>query len=264
VSFDPRAPHRATRTIVDLEGEAAVRGLYATFDANNRRFFGGKLEPPLLQVTPTAPRSRADYQHKDVHGLRTVIRLHPATIAMGLVFAHDILLHEMVHAWCGEVERATEDGYEGHGPVFAAKCNTIGEALGLGRVSPKGRGGLPNCSRWPVCVRPEGHYNTPAAELERAKCQGPRTRAAAAGADSVPAVAANDVGDADDDETPSAPRLRIRRPEDLAPDDLERATAVCLLLADHAEACAEPPKAARTLRCAARYLQARLRARPRA
>jgi hypothetical protein len=45
--------------------------------------------------------------------------------------------------------------------VFAGVCNRIGEALGVGKVGVKGRDGLPDCSYWPMCVRPDGYYPEP-------------------------------------------------------------------------------------------------------
>lgn len=246
---DRRAPHRATRAVVESDGQSFVPRLYAAFDACNRRHFGGRLEEPLILVTPTAPRSRGDYQAKDVHGLVSLIRLHPFTCAMGELFAQDVLLHEMVHAWQHEILRESEDGYEGHGPRFASKCNVIGEALGLARVSPKGRQGLANCSRWPVCVRPPGYYDSEAAELERGKCQRTRLpREEPAGDDGTSLV---DEPDGEDLVQPrSAARPALGDPEGRA---LATARAVCLALAKEAEA-SEGDKVARTLRRAAAYI----------
>lgn len=81
----------------------------------------------------------------------------------GDALAFDALLHKMVHAW-QTVSDNREPGYAGHGPKFAAKCNEIGQALGLGPVGvkgrTKGRNGvrLPDCAQWPLNVRPEGYY----------------------------------------------------------------------------------------------------------
>jgi hypothetical protein len=247
--FDARAPHRATRAVVENEGQAFVPRLYAAFDAFNARHFAGRLEAPLILVTPTAPRSRGDYQAKDVHGLQSLIRLHPFTCAMGELFALDVLLHEMVHAWSHEIAHESEDGYEGHGPKFASKCNVIGEQLGLPRVSPKGRQGLANCSRWPVCVRPPGYYDSEAAELERGKCQRPRVEREDLGAGEL--VDERDDGAGEDlvDPTPCAARIGLGT----LPDDLAIARAVCLRLAKQADR-GGFGKVARSLRRAARYI----------
>jgi hypothetical protein len=145
--------------LVETLGTEVPRALYRAFDAFNAEHFGGQLGAPLLFVTQTSSaRALGDYCGRDVHGLRSRIRLAPKVIARGERFALDVLLHEMVHAWCSEVGGDTEPGYKGHGPKFAAKCNEIGARLGLPPVGVKGRGGLPDCAQWPSCVRPEGYY----------------------------------------------------------------------------------------------------------
>lgn len=106
-------------------------------------------------------RTLADYTARDATGLESRIRIAPATVRQGERFAADVLLHEMVHAWQSEIAHISESGYRGHGPKFAGECNRIGELLGLPRVGVKGRGGLPDCAYWPLCVRPEGYYPNP-------------------------------------------------------------------------------------------------------
>lgn len=64
----------------------------------------------------------------------------------------------MIHAWQAEVLDDLENGYRGHGLKFCQKANEIGEKLGLGRVAPKGRGGLPRPECWSSNVRPPGYY----------------------------------------------------------------------------------------------------------
>ncbi len=163
VAFLERLPHEATRAVVDTLGDEAPRALYRAFDEFNAEHFKGKLGAPLLFITQTAsPRALGDYIGRDVHGLRSRIRLSPKVLDRGERFAMDVLLHEMVHAWQSEVDGDTEQGYRGHGPRFAAKCNEIGGKLGLPPVSEKGRHGMPDCAQWPICVRPEGYYPTPA------------------------------------------------------------------------------------------------------
>lgn len=159
-----RAPHKATRALVEAEGEPAAKDLYDLFETFNRRFFDGRLEQALiLIIETTSRRSLADYVAKDPQGLRSRIRL-PPRVAFNTVYgprlAADALLHEMIHAWQFEIEDDQENGYRGHGPKFAAKCNEIGAALGLGEVSEKGRRGLPDCAHWPCCVRPPDYYAT--------------------------------------------------------------------------------------------------------
>jgi hypothetical protein len=169
VPVDVRAPNKATRQIVDFAGEELVQALYAAFDEFNRDHFGSELAPPMLLVTYTSPRAFGDHQRTDVHGLRSVIRIHPKTLSRGLLFARDVLLHEMVHVYQGEIVGDLEPGYRGHGPLFAAKCNEIGARLGLPQVGVKGRKGLPDSAQWPVNVRAGGYYGNEDAENERAK-----------------------------------------------------------------------------------------------
>jgi hypothetical protein len=154
-----RRPHKATRAVVELLGAEAPRALYRAFDAFNAEHFAGQLGAPLLFITQTAsPRALGDYCGRDVHGLRSRIRVAPKALDLGEAFATDVLLHEMVHAWQSEVDGDPEAGYKGHGPRFAAKCNEIGARLGLPPVGVKGRHGLPDCAQWPMCVRLPGYY----------------------------------------------------------------------------------------------------------
>ncbi|MGH2997681.1 MAG: SprT-like domain-containing protein [Gaiellaceae bacterium] len=199
-----RAPHVATRVVVDVDGQPFVRALYAFFDQSNRLHFDGALSAPLIFVSHTAPRALGDHAERDAHGLRSVIRLHPRAVARGLAFANDILLHEMVHTWQVELAGDAETGYRGHGPKFAEQCNAIGGRLGLALVGLKGRKGLPDCAQWPVCVRPAGYYGNAEAEAEREKRVAPRKPK---GPTSSPAIAPDfsggDAGDAGDDVSPN-------------------------------------------------------------
>ncbi len=161
-----RAPHRATRAVVRAEGSAEVRALYTAFALFNRAHFRRRLAEPLVLVTQTG-RALGDYIARDEHGLRSRIRIAPKVLARGQLFMLDVLLHEMVHAWMHEVEDAHESGYRGHGPLFASVCNRIGAKLGLPEVGVKGRDGLPDCSYWPMNVRPEGYYPEPFTAAKR-------------------------------------------------------------------------------------------------
>jgi hypothetical protein len=175
-----RRPHEATRAVVEVLGGDAPRALYRAFDAFNAEHFAGALGSPLLFCTQTSsPRALGDYCGRDVHGLRSRIRIAPRALARGERFAVDVLLHEMVHAWQSEVDGDEENGYKGHGPRFAAKCNAIGAAFGLPPVGVKGRQGLPDCAQWPMCVRPAGYY--PEAKRRRAPARAPRKGGGAGG-----------------------------------------------------------------------------------
>src|ERR1700722_15805742 len=157
-----RAPHVATGAVVERQGEESARVLYVGFAEYNARFFAGKLGSPLVLITQAQSlRTIADYIARDVMGLESRIRIAPAAIRQGERFALDVLLHEMIHAWQSEIAHIAESGYRGHGPKFAGECNRIGELLGLPPVGVKGRGGLPDCAYWPMCVGPEGDYPNP-------------------------------------------------------------------------------------------------------
>jgi hypothetical protein len=157
-----RAPHVATGAVVAIAGSEIARAVYAMFEAFNRQFFGHALAAPLVLITNAASaRTLGDYIARDVHGLESRIRIAPTSVKRGEAFTFDVLLHEMVHAWQHEVDGETEDGYRGHGPRFARKCNAIGALLGLPPVGVKGRDGLPDCAHWPLNVRPLGHYPAP-------------------------------------------------------------------------------------------------------
>lgn len=202
---DPRAPHKATRDVVDVDGDALVGELYKRFDAMNAEHFGNKLAAPLVLVTPTSsPRAVGDATLRDPHGLRSVVRIAPKSLRRGIVYAADVLLHEMIHVWQYEILGDHESGYKGHGPRFAEKCNHIGDRLGLAPVGVKGRRGLPDCARWPLCVRPEGFY-PPDPDEERRKAAADKRRAekAASGGES------DDAGDVVDEDLAGLQRTAI-------------------------------------------------------
>jgi hypothetical protein len=214
-SLRARSPHVATRAVVDVDGQDFVRALYRAFDACNVTHFSGKLAPPMVLITFTSPRAFGDHVDRDVHGLRSVIRVHPRSAARGYLFAADVLLHEMIHTWQAELLGDLEAGYRGHGPHFARKCNAIGGSLGLPEVGVKGRRGLPDCAQWPICVRPAGYYDNAEAEAERAKRAAPKLPAS-------PAAARDGEGEGDDEPPPSG-RARVA----VSPSIVKRAALLC-------------------------------------
>lgn len=147
------------RAVIQQDGTEGAKLLYVAFDVFNRAFFGGELPPAtLLWTAPGSPRAYADHIAADEHGIRFRIRVSPSIRKYGAKFVLDVVLHEMVHAACNHLDQDGEHGYKGHGPKFAARCNAIGKLLGLAEVSPKGRGGKPDCAQWPLNVRPLGYY----------------------------------------------------------------------------------------------------------
>lgn len=166
-NFNARAPHVAIAAQVEHQGSDAARALYQAGRAFNEKFFAGALLPCFVEITPPASmRALADYRPKTHEGVESHIRIGAQVAAKGLRYALDVLLHEMVHAYCHEVLEDLERGYAGHGPKWTAQCNRIGRELGLPEVFTKGRGG-PNSARWPLCVRPAGYYGE--AEQEKPK-----------------------------------------------------------------------------------------------
>lgn len=157
-----RAVHRLLAQLVKTDGTEAPRRLFERYRDLNREHFQNKLGQPFIMVTATSsPRALADYCGQDEQGIESRIRIKPSVVSKGDAWTDDVLLHEMVHAWMAEQEHDTEDGYKGHGPGFAEKCNHIGERLNLSPVFARGRGG-PDCAKWPMCVRPPGFYGEPA------------------------------------------------------------------------------------------------------
>lgn len=161
-SDSPTAPYgvaNALRATIHAEGSFGAKFLYACYDYLNKVLFGGALPPAaILWTAPGSPRAYADYITTDDHGIKFRIRMSPAIRQYGPKFVFDVLLHEMVHLACAQIEHDEEHGYRGHGPKFAQWCNTFGRMMKLPEVSPKGRGGKPDCAQWPINVRPVGYY----------------------------------------------------------------------------------------------------------
>jgi hypothetical protein len=235
-----RAPHREVRITVDRDGQLEVRQLYAAFDEFNRAYFNGALREPILLVAATSsPRSLGEHVDRDRQGLRSVIRLSPHVLERGMLFARDVLLHEMIHTWQGEIIEELEEGYRGHGPRFAERCNTIGAKLELPPVSAKGRGGRADCAQWPINVRPAGYYGTDAGESDRVKRSTKRAKK------DKPAEVPVDAGDDQVESAPPAATGRQAR--------IEFAAGVCVALAKAFDA-KDLPAEARQLRATVNLL----------
>jgi hypothetical protein len=162
---------RALRVTAERDGAELVRALHAAYEELNMRHFGGKLPPAAILVTRTqSPRALGDHIPIDENGIRFRVRISPVTLGRGLLFALDVLLHEMVHIAQSHLEGTREPGYQGHGPIFARLCNDIGAELGLPEVFARGtRAGKPDCAQWPVNVRPRGFYGPEHEEREAPK-----------------------------------------------------------------------------------------------
>ena len=156
-----RIPHVALANQVDLQGTDAARALYEAARTFNATHFDGALLPCFVEITPPASmRALADYRPRSAEGVDSHIRIGQRVLEKGGRYALDVLLHELVHAYCFEILGDIEPGYAGHGPKWTAQCNRIGRKLGLAEVFTKGRGG-PNSARWPMCVRPAEYYGEP-------------------------------------------------------------------------------------------------------
>lgn len=153
-----RFAHAAVAEQVRAEGLDIAKALYMAAESFNSAYFNGALLNCLVELTPPGSMNAlADYRARSPEGLESCIRISTRVAAGGLRYALDVLLHEMVHAYCHEVLEDLEPGYAGHGPKWTAQCNRIGRMLELPEVYTKGRGG-PNSARWPLSVRPTGYY----------------------------------------------------------------------------------------------------------
>lgn len=162
-----RLAHVALAAQVEQQGSECARALYAATVAFNADLFDGRLLPLFVEVTPPGSlRALADYRPRTHEGVDSHIRIGAKVVERGARYALDVLLHEMVHAYCFEVlgveADKTEKSYGWHGPKWTAQCNRIGRILGLPEVYAKGRIGRtergPNAAHWPMCVRPAGYY----------------------------------------------------------------------------------------------------------
>lgn len=149
------------------------------FDRFNAEHFGGKL--PRIEIKMgmcSSPRTvLGEYAGRGDHGMLGEITINyrlfinkvkgvvieDATRPGFLRYVDDVLLHEMVHAFCHLVKKQPENTYRGHGPAFTAECNRIGALLGLDPVRhSKSRKAteahLHKCNHWPWCVRDPNYY----------------------------------------------------------------------------------------------------------
>lgn len=174
-----KACWRYSETQADPEYREVMARLHRVWSDANSRWFEGQLQEPIFELTePSNPRRLGDCGPPHISGFLSQIRIrpsllwgtHPRTMpgperAEGrYLFVADVLLHEMIHQYHMEITGLDElENYAGHGPVFRDTCNRIGADLGLPptRYYKQTRGpkrGLPICSYWPHCVRPEDYY----------------------------------------------------------------------------------------------------------
>lgn len=144
--------------------------------AFNAQFFDGNFPPAILLIsTPSSPRAEGDASRWSGFGAKHQIRIRPKIVSGRSSsfrqdhaiegryrYIDDILLHEMIHIYLYE-RGENEDGYSGHGPIFASQCNRIARLLGINTdVTTRRRKGndreIPVCAQWPTNIRPEGYY----------------------------------------------------------------------------------------------------------
>jgi hypothetical protein len=157
---------RATSTAAEIPWLA---GMWASF---NRQFFedqllrpslylDGKFAPELLGNCWPLRTGRAILSVNA--GLYT--GSHPvvnprAAVEGRFALIADVVLHEMIHQWQLQTRRL-DRSHGGHGPNFCAKCNDIGAALLLPRVTHgywKLDRRVALCDHWPLNVRSGDHY----------------------------------------------------------------------------------------------------------
>ena len=161
-NYQARLAHVALAAQVREQGTDCARALYEATQTFNAELFAGALLPLFVELTPPGSlRALADYRPRSQEGVDSHIRIGAKVVEKGARYALDVLLHEMMHAYCFEIlgveKDKTEKTYGWHGPKWAAQCNRVGRMLGLAEVFVKGRGG-PNAAQWPMCVRPAGYY----------------------------------------------------------------------------------------------------------
>jgi hypothetical protein len=168
------------------EFEPLLLDHFTTFNAEH---FFGKL--PRLEIKLgrcASPRSvLGEYCYRGDHGMLGEIIVNHRLFhngVKGVIFEDatrpgfiryidDVLLHEMVHAYCHLVLHKPEISYRGHGPVFASECNRIGSRLNLDPVKhAKSRKAieahLQRCNYWPWCVRDPSYYLGAVVDVEEA------------------------------------------------------------------------------------------------
>lgn len=149
------------------------------FDRFNSEHFEGKLPPLEIKIGQcSSPRTTyGEHRFRGDHGMLSEIVINSrlftnkvkgiinedGTLPGFIRFIDDVLLHEMVHAYCSLVLRQPELSYRGHGPVFTGEVNRIGAKLGLEKVRhSKSRKAieahLQKCNYWPQVLRKPDYY----------------------------------------------------------------------------------------------------------
>jgi len=134
----------------------------------NEERLGGRMQPPHILFTRTAPRSLGHCEGLTGYGGRLQITLNEGLVfgtnhewvvrpwppAIGTrLFIQDLLERLAVRQFVLEILEAEEAGYRGFGPLFTVEANRIGLSLGLGPVVAHRRyGDGPLATGWPHSV----------------------------------------------------------------------------------------------------------------
>jgi hypothetical protein len=153
--------------------------LLVKYDAFNDTHFSGLLPHIEIRIGQcSSPRTvYGQYFSRADHGMYGMIVLNQRLFTndmKGVYIADtsapgfhqlidDILLHEMVHAYCHLIIEKPEVSYRGHGPVFTTECNRIGKTLGVKSVKhaksqKSSEMHMESCAYWPHAVRPRDYY----------------------------------------------------------------------------------------------------------
>lgn len=145
--------------------------LHLYFDEYNRQFFDGHLPRLHIKIGICgSPRAHlACFRPTGDHGISGEIVINIGLFTKSFpgyeegddkrhgffLFIQDVLLHEMVHAYCHLILKKPDKSFSGHGPAFTAECNRIGCMLGIVEVRSKWDKKQENlekplCNYWPI------------------------------------------------------------------------------------------------------------------
>lgn len=145
-----RLVHAALQTTVEAQGTQEARRLFARYAELNAEHFGGKLGVGCVLITATAPRALGDYIARDAQGIESRIRIREGVVVSRCErYQDDVLLHEMVHAWCWEIEGDDEPGYRGTGRSLRPSATRLEPSSGWARSRRRGGAASPTAHSGP-------------------------------------------------------------------------------------------------------------------
>jgi len=145
--------------------QSVLKPLYESWRRWNQDYCAGQLLLPHLAFGPTPSRTLGYCAAATQYGGHLQITLNAGLVfgtnprwvvrpwpADGIrLFIEDLLLRLTIRHYVLEAQKVDETGYDGFGPLFAAKANAIGAELGLAAVGWRYRAGdsLPQARFWP-------------------------------------------------------------------------------------------------------------------